>query len=60
MKTEEEEALELFTLSELLEMCCLEEVDALAILRYHGYIELPDFLLHDDQVLEGTTVDEQD
>lgn len=52
MKTEEEEALELFTLSEILEMCCLEESDALAILRYHGYIELPPFLLRDDTPME--------
>lgn len=44
--TEEEEALELFTFSEILEMCSLEEADALAILRYHGYIEFPQFLVH--------------
>lgn len=52
MKTEEEEALEIFSISELLEMCCLEEADALAILRYHGYIELPDFLLKEPLQIE--------
>jgi len=44
MKTEEEEALELFTISELLEMCSMEEADAIAFLRYHGLIEFPPFL----------------
>ena len=52
MKTEEQEALELFTLSELLDMCSLDEADALAILRYHGYIELPTFLLRLDDTDE--------
>jgi len=44
MKTPEEEALELFTIAEILEMCNLDEADALAFLRYAGLLEFPPFL----------------
>lgn len=44
MKTPEEEALELFTIAEILEMCNLDEADALAFLRYSGLLEFPPFL----------------
>lgn len=43
-RTEGEEALELFSLSEILDLCEMPEADALDILIYHGYIKLPDFL----------------